>query len=72
MSTDIFNGKWEEIKGLIKQTWGKLTEDDFVEIECDKHMIYSKLQSYYGYSSEQAIKAINEFNIMVSGEGSRI
>ena len=25
---DILQGKWHEVKGGVKQQWGKLTEDD--------------------------------------------
>ena len=25
---DILQGKWQELKGQVKQQWGKLTDDD--------------------------------------------
>jgi uncharacterized protein YjbJ (UPF0337 family) len=25
---DIFKGKWKQLRGSAKQTWGKLTDDD--------------------------------------------
>ena len=28
MNEDILKGKWKEIKGEVKQKWGKLTDDD--------------------------------------------
>ena len=62
MNKDIFEGKWEEIKGQIKQTWGKLTDDDFTQIKGSQQEIYGTLQKHYGYSKEQAEKAVKEFN----------
>jgi uncharacterized protein YjbJ (UPF0337 family) len=61
MNTDIFEGKWEEVKGKIKQQWGKLTNDDLDEIEGRQQEIYGKLQKHYGYSKEEAEKAIKDF-----------
>lgn len=61
MNTDIFQGKWEELKGKLKQAWGKLTDDDWIEIKGNHQEIYGKLQKYYGYSRDEAEKAIKEF-----------
>ena len=61
MNKDIFEGKWEEIKGKMKQQWGKLTDDDFKQIEGSQQEIFGKLQKHYGYSKEEAQKAVKEF-----------
>ena len=61
MNTDIFEGKWEEVKGKMKQTWGKLTDDDFKVIEGTHQEVFGKLQKHYGYSKEQAEKAVKDF-----------
>jgi len=61
MNKDIFEGKWEETKGKMKQVWGKLTDDDFKQLEGNQQEIYGKLQKHYGYSKDQAEKAIKDF-----------
>ncbi|MCE3043727.1 MULTISPECIES: CsbD family protein [Legionella] len=61
MNSDIFEGKWEEIKGKMKQAWGKLTDDDFDVIEGNQQEIYGKLQKHYGYTKEQAEDAVKRF-----------
>ncbi|WP_454785044.1 CsbD family protein [Legionella sp. WA2024007413] len=61
MNKDIFQGKWEEIKGKMKKTWGKLTDDDFKEIEGSHQEIYGKLQKHYGYSKDEVNKAVKDF-----------
>ncbi|AUH73725.1 CsbD family protein [Legionella sainthelensi] len=61
MNKDIFQGKWEEVKGHMKKTWGKLTDDDLKQIEGNQQEIFGKLQKHYGYSKEQAEKAIKDF-----------
>ncbi|QEY52371.1 CsbD family protein [Legionella longbeachae] len=61
MNKDIFQGKWEEVKGHMKKTWGKLTDDDFKQIEGNQQEIFGKLQKHYGYTKEQVEKAIKDF-----------
>ncbi|MBI2787009.1 MAG: CsbD family protein [Legionella longbeachae] len=61
MNQDIFEGNWEELKGKMKKTWGKLTDDDLKVIEGTHQEIYGKLQKHYGYSKDQAEKAVKDF-----------
>lgn len=61
MNKDIFEGNWEEMKGKMKKTWGKLTDDDYKMIEGNHQEIYGKLQKSYGYTKEQAQKALKDF-----------
>lgn len=28
MNTDIFEGKWKQMRGQVREWWGKLTDDD--------------------------------------------
>lgn len=61
MNKDIFEGKWEEVKGKMKKAWGKLTDDDFKQIEGNQQEIYGKLQKHYGYTEDQVKKVIKDF-----------
>lgn len=61
MNMDIFEGKWEEMKGKIKQKWGKLTDDDMQQIEGRQQEIYGKLQKHYGYSKDEAERQVKDF-----------
>jgi uncharacterized protein YjbJ (UPF0337 family) len=33
MNKDIFEGKGKEMRGQIKEWWGKLTDDDIVQFK---------------------------------------
>ena len=33
MNQDIFEGKWKEMRGQVKEWWGKLTDDDLEQGE---------------------------------------
>ncbi len=53
MDKDQFEGKWHEYKGKIKEKWGKLTDDDFMEIRGKKEALVGKIQARYGYAKEK-------------------
>ncbi len=60
MNKDIFEGNWRQFSGQIKQTWGKLTDDDMTYIEGSRDKLIGKLQERYGWSREQANKEVDE------------
>ena len=56
MNEDTFKGEWTELKGNIRQQWGKLTDDDLQQIQGDREILLGKLQKIYGRSREEAEK----------------
>lgn len=62
MNTDIFEGKWKQLKGQVKVRWGKLTDDDLDVAEGNSQYLAGKLQERYGISKEKAEEEIAEFN----------
>ncbi len=61
MNKDIFEGKWEQLKGDVQKKWGKLTDDDLDVIKGDGKVLAGKLQERYGWSKEEAEKEIEEY-----------
>ena len=61
VNEDILKGKWKEIKGGIKEQWGKLTDDDLTKIEGKVEKLTGVLQEKYGYSKEKAEDAYKGF-----------
>lgn len=59
MNKDIFEGKWEEVKGSLKKKFGKLTDDDLKQIEGENQKLHGILQQKYGYTKDEIDKAIN-------------
>ena len=47
-------GSWNQTKGAIKEQWGKLTDDDLMEIQGRRDQLIGKIQTRYGISQEQA------------------
>ena len=54
MNEDILRGKWLEIKGRVKEKWGKLTDNNLLEIEGKGGKLLGLLQKKYGYLRDKA------------------
>jgi len=62
MNKTVLEGDWTQLKGKIKEKWGKLTDDDLKVIEGKRDQIAGKLQERYGYAKEQAEKELADFH----------
>jgi uncharacterized protein YjbJ (UPF0337 family) len=58
---DILLGKWHELKGQVRQHWGKLTDDDLVRVSGRTEELAGVLQQRYGYGKAQAEIEINNW-----------
>ncbi|NCP63783.1 MAG: CsbD family protein [Paraglaciecola sp.] len=57
MNSDIAKGKWDNLTGTVKEQWGKLTDDDVMQMEGKFEKFHGKMQEKYGMSKEEAKKA---------------
>lgn len=48
MNTDQLKGKWMQVKGDLKQQWGKFTDDEVQQNEGRYDRIIGMLQERYG------------------------
>ena len=56
MNWDQFEGKWKQMKGSVREEWGKLTDDDVDNISGKKEQLVGRLQERYGIAKEAAEK----------------
>ncbi len=61
MNKDVLQGKWREMKGKIKEQWGKLTDDDLDRIEGKGEQLFGLLQQRYGYARDKAEEEYRRF-----------
>ena len=61
MNRDTWEGKWKQVKGSVKQQWGKLTDDDFAALSGKQEELTGLLQRRYGYGKVQAEMEIATF-----------
>lgn len=61
MNSDTLQGKWKQLRGNLKETFGKLTDDDLLQIDGNADKMQGALQERYGYSKEQAQEEWHKF-----------
>jgi len=54
MNWDQIEGKWKQMKGTLRDKWGKLTDDDLERIGGNKDKLVGALQERYGWERDQA------------------
>ena len=68
MNTEQLKGKWKQVKGSVKERWGKLTDDDIDVIDGQHDQLIGKVQERYGIAREAAQKQVEDWNAAASGE----
>jgi len=69
MNRDTLKGQWMQLKGKVRQQWGKLTDDDLEKIQGNAEMLAGKIQEYYGKTREQAEKELDRWCEQQQGDG---
>jgi uncharacterized protein YjbJ (UPF0337 family) len=54
-------GNWKQMKGKVKEQWGKLTDDDLYVINGKQEQLEGSLQRRYGYAKDQARKEVDDW-----------
>ena len=62
MNKDEIGGNWKQVKGKVKEQWGKLTDDDMTVIEGKRDQLVGKIQERYGYAKDQAEKEVDSWD----------
>jgi uncharacterized protein YjbJ (UPF0337 family) len=60
MNTSSLKGKWNEVKGKLKQKFADLTDDDLLYIEGKEDELFGRIQQKVGKSKEEVKKIIEE------------
>ena len=61
MNWDQVEGKWKQMKGSMKQKWGKLTDDDLDYIAGSREKFIGRVQERYGINKEEAQKQADQW-----------
>lgn len=61
MNRDILEGQWKQIKGKVKQQWGRLTDDELEQLSGSYDELAGLIQERYGYSREEAMNELDMF-----------
>lgn len=61
MNTDQLKGKWNQVKGKIKQKYADVTDDDLTYAEGKFDEMLGRLQEKTGKTKEELKKEIDRF-----------
>ena len=61
MDSNVFKGKWKQMKGEAKKQWGKLTDDDLDVIDGQKDKLVGK-QERYGHTKDAAEREYTDWS----------
>ncbi len=54
-------GKWEQLKGAVRQKWGQLTDDDIAECKGNREQLIGKIMERQKVSREIAERQVGEW-----------
>ena len=61
MNKDTIEGNWKQLKGKVKEQWGKLTDDDFDVIAGKRDQLVGRIQERHGISRDEAEKQVKDW-----------
>ena len=59
MDWNRVEGNWKQVKGAVKQQWGKLTDDDLTQIDGSREKLEGIIQERYGIARDETRKQID-------------
>ena len=61
MNWDRVEGNWKQLKGRVKEQWGKLTDDELDIIRGRRDQLVGKIQENYGISKDVAESQVKDW-----------
>ena len=61
MNRDTLKGQWMQVKGKVRQQWGKLTDDEVDQMQGNAEQLIGKIQERYGYERAQAEREVDRW-----------
>ena len=69
MNRDTLKGQWMQLKGKVREQWGKLTDDDLDQAQGNAEMLIGKIQERYGRNREEAEREFDRWYGQHGGKG---
>jgi uncharacterized protein YjbJ (UPF0337 family) len=61
MDWNRVEGNWKQMKGAVKQQWGKLTDDDLTQINGNQEKLEGIIQERYGIAKDETRKQLDSW-----------
>ena len=59
MNEETLKGQWNQLKGYVREQWGKLTDDDLDQIRGQSEQLVGKIQERYGVARDEARRQVD-------------
>lgn len=71
MNWDQIEGQWKQLKGEVKTTWAKLTDDDVHVLSGKKDELVGRIQERYGILKDEAEGQVDAWIAKLSPDAKR-
>jgi uncharacterized protein YjbJ (UPF0337 family) len=61
MNQDRVQGRWKQLKGKVKEQWGKLTDDDLDVIAGRRDQLLGRIQQRHGLARDEADRQVTDW-----------
>ncbi|MCB0071442.1 MAG: CsbD family protein [Caldilineaceae bacterium] len=61
MNQQTLQGKWNQLKGSVREQWGKLTDDDMDKAQGNYEQLVGVIQERYGYARDRAEREVDSW-----------
>lgn len=61
MNRDRIKGNWNQVKGKVKEQWGRLTDDDLDVIAGKRDQLLGRIQERHGIAKDEAERQVDMF-----------
>ena len=61
MNQDRIQGRWKQIKGKVKEQWGRLTDDDLDVIAGRRDQLLGRIQQRHGVAKDEANRQVRDW-----------
>lgn len=68
MNWDRVEGNWKELKGQVREKWGRLTSDEIDVIAGRREQLEGTLQRVYGKTKDEVKREVDAFCDTCSGK----
>ena len=62
MNQDTLKGQWTQLKGQVREQWGKLTNDDLDQIQGRSEQLVGRIQERYGIARDEAERQVDAWD----------
>ena len=59
MNEDTLKGQWKQLKGKVREEWGKLTDDDLDRVHGESEQLIGRIQERYGVARDEAKRQVD-------------